>query len=100
MSVGFEGALIVIAGAFILYSAALSFWHPHCGGAARTGAALLVGTAVVNFGLGLWLVRAGRRVQSVALVAMSLAGILPLRAHEPCGLGGAGAGALHGRAAA
>ena len=67
LSVGFEGALIFIAGAFILYSATLSLLHPHPVARPDWGVALLAGTAVVNFGLGLWLVRAGRRMQSVAL---------------------------------
>ena len=68
LSVGFEGALIFIAGVFIVYSAALSFWHPHPVARPDWGVALLAGTAVVNFGLGWWLVRAGRRLRSVALV--------------------------------
>jgi len=68
LSVGFEGALIFIAGSFILGSAALAFWHPHPVARPDWGVALLASTAVVNFGLGLWLIRAGRRVQSVALV--------------------------------
>jgi cation diffusion facilitator family transporter len=68
LSVGFEGALIFIAGAFILYSATLSFLHPHPVARPDWGVALLASTALVNFGLGMWLVRSGRRVQSVALV--------------------------------
>ena len=68
LSIGFEGALIFIAGAFILYSATLGFLHPHPVARPDWGVALLASTSLVNFGLGLWLVRAGRRVQSVALV--------------------------------
>ena len=67
LSVGFEGALIFIAGIYILYSATLSLLHPHPVARPDWGVALLAGTAAVNFGLGLGLVRAGRRLQSVAL---------------------------------
>ena len=68
LSIGFEGALIFIAGAFILYGAALGLWHPHPVARPDWGVLLLASTAVVNAGLGLGLVRAGRRMQSVALV--------------------------------
>jgi len=68
LSIGFEGALIIIAGAFILFDAARSLLHPHEVHKPDFGVLLLSATALVNFGLGLWLVRAGRRVQSVALV--------------------------------
>lgn len=68
LSIGFEGALIFIAGAFILYSATRGLLHPHPVARPDWGVALLALTAVLNLGLGLWLVRAGRRLQSVALV--------------------------------
>ena len=68
LSVGFEGALIFIAGAFILYSATLNLLHPHPVGRADWGIVLMAGTAVVNLGVGLLLVRTGKRLKSVALV--------------------------------
>ena len=68
LSIGFEGALIFIAGAFILYSATLSFLHPHSVARPDWGVLLLASTAVVNLGVGLLLVRTGRRLKSVALV--------------------------------
>ena len=68
LSIGFEGALIFIAGVFILYSASLSLLHPHPVARPDWGVVLLVGTAVVNLGVGLLLVRTGKRVKSVALV--------------------------------
>ena len=67
LSIGFEGALIVSAGAFILFDATRSLLHPHPVRQPDLGVLLLAATALVNFGLGLWLVRAGRQVQSVAL---------------------------------
>ena len=68
LSIGFEGALIFIAGAFILYSASLSLMHPHAVARPDWGVALLASTAVVNLSVGLLLVRTGQRLKSVALV--------------------------------
>ena len=68
LSIGFEGALIFIAGAFILYSATLSMLHPHPVAQPDWGVALLASTAVVNLGVGVLLVRTGKRLRSVALV--------------------------------
>ncbi|WP_310394408.1 cation diffusion facilitator family transporter [Hymenobacter sp.] len=68
LSVGFEGALIVTAGAYILYSATLGLLHPHPVGQADWGILLMAGTAVANLGVGLLLVRTGKRLKSVALV--------------------------------
>ena len=68
LSIGFEGALIFIAGAFILYSATLGLLHPHPVARPDWGVLLLAGTAVVNLAVGLLLVRTGKRLKSVALV--------------------------------
>ena len=68
LSIGFEGALIFIAGAFIFYSATLGLLHPHPVGRLDWGVLLLASTAVVNLGVGLLLVRTGRQLNSVALV--------------------------------
>jgi cation diffusion facilitator family transporter len=68
LSLGFEGGLIFMAGAFILYSASRSLLHPHPVGRPDWGVALLASTAVVNLAVGLVLVRAGKRLKSVALV--------------------------------
>ena len=68
LSIGFEGALIFIAGAFILYSATLSMLHPHPVALPDWGVVLLASTAVVNLGVGMLLVRTGKRLKSVALV--------------------------------
>ncbi|MBO2010183.1 cation diffusion facilitator family transporter [Hymenobacter negativus] len=68
LSLGFEGGLIFMAGAFILYSATKSFIHPHPVGRPDWGVLLLASTAVVNLGVGLLLVRTGKRLNSVALV--------------------------------
>ncbi len=68
LSIGFEGALIFIAGAFILYSATLGLLHPHPVARPDWGVLLLASTAVVNLGVGLLLVRTGKSLKSVALV--------------------------------
>jgi cation diffusion facilitator family transporter len=68
LSIGFEGALIFIAGAFILYSAGRSLLHPHPVARPDWGVLLLASTAVVNLAVGLLLVRNGKRLKSVALV--------------------------------
>ena len=68
LSIGFEGALIFMAGVFILYSASQSLLHPHPVARPDWGVLLLAATAVVNLGVGLLLVRTGKRLKSVALV--------------------------------
>ncbi|WP_046247259.1 cation diffusion facilitator family transporter [Hymenobacter terrenus] len=68
LSIGFEGALIFIAGAFILYGATKGLLHPHPVARPDWGVLLLASTAVVNLGVGLLLVRTGKRLKSVALV--------------------------------
>ena len=68
LSLGFEGGLIVMAGAFILYHASGGLLHPQPVARPDWGVALLASTAAVNLGVGLLLVRTGRRLRSVALV--------------------------------
>ncbi|GAB3587909.1 cation diffusion facilitator family transporter [Hymenobacter daeguensis] len=68
LSLGFEGGLIFMAGAFILYSATKSFVHPHPVARPDWGVLLLASTALVNLVVGLLLVRTGKRLNSVALV--------------------------------
>jgi len=68
LSLGFEGGLILMAGAFILYKATLALVHPQPVAKPDWGVLLLASTAAVNLGVGLLLVRAGKRLKSVALV--------------------------------
>ena len=68
LSLGFEGGLIFMAGAFILYSATRGLLHPHPVARPDWGVALLAATAVVNLAVGLLLVRTGKRLKSLALV--------------------------------
>ena len=68
LSIGFEGALIFIAGVFIFYSATVSLIHPHPVSQPDWGVALLSLTAVVNFIVGLVLIRSGKKLNSISLV--------------------------------
>jgi len=68
LSVGFEGALILIAGVYIFYSATQALLHPHAVARPDSGMALLGFTALVNLGTGFLLIRSGKRLSSVALV--------------------------------
>lgn len=68
LSVGFEGALILIAGVYIFYSATLAFLEPHAIARPDVGMALLGFTALVNLAVGFLLIRSGRKLKSVALV--------------------------------
>ncbi len=67
LSVGLEGALIFGAGWFILIGAGNTLLHPHAVARLDWGIALLAVTALVNLLVGGWLVRAGRRLHSLAL---------------------------------
>ncbi|TGE14558.1 cation diffusion facilitator family transporter [Hymenobacter elongatus] len=68
LSVGFEGALILIAGVYIFYSAVMAVLEPHTVARPDAGMALLAITALVNLGVGFVLVRSGKKMNSVAMV--------------------------------
>ncbi|MBC6606228.1 cation transporter [Hymenobacter sp. BT188] len=68
LSVGFEGALILIAGVYIFYSATLAFLEPHAVARPDLGMALLGITALANLAVGFLLIKSGRKLKSVALV--------------------------------
>lgn len=68
-SAGFEGALIVGAAAGIFTSGVRHLLHPHPLPNLETGLLLLIGATFVNLLLGLYLVRVGRRTDSIALEA-------------------------------
>ncbi|WP_435015929.1 cation diffusion facilitator family transporter [Tundrisphaera sp. TA3] len=68
-SAGFEGALIALAGAVIVYEAGDGLIH----GAELTrldaGMAIILAASVANLALGLYLLRAGKRSNSLILIA-------------------------------
>ena len=68
-SAAFEGGLIAFAAVMIWYEAALALWQGHVPEQLDIGIAITAGAGVVNLLLGLYLVRTGKRCQSLALVA-------------------------------
>lgn len=66
-SIGFEGAMIFIAGILILFKAIQFFIIPHQLQRIDSGIWVVAGTALVNLLLGIYLVRSGKRLQSITL---------------------------------
>jgi cation diffusion facilitator family transporter len=68
-SVGFEGALIILAALAILYKAIPAFFVERALAQLNLGILLLLATSVVNLVLGLFLIRTGRKTRSFPLEA-------------------------------
>ncbi len=68
-SAGFEGALIILAALAIMWQAIPGFFFPRPIAELDLGIVLVIGAAVVNAGLGVLLIRIGRRTHSLALMA-------------------------------
>lgn len=68
-SAGFEGGLIIVAGCGIIWESVGKLVSPVPLANLDQGLVLLAGAGVVNLGLGLGLVRAGKRQRSLTLVA-------------------------------
>lgn len=68
-AVGFEGALIIIAGLSIMYKAILSFIHPQPIRMIFTGIIITGFAGVANYFLGNYLIRKGKSLNSVTLEA-------------------------------
>jgi cation diffusion facilitator family transporter len=69
VSAAVEGTLITIAGILIIYEAVRNLRHPHEISDLDYGIILVAITAAVNWGVGFYAVRTGRRNNSLALVA-------------------------------
>ena len=69
LSIGFEGGAIVLAAAAIVWEAVSSLIVGHQPQQVDVGLGLIVIAAVINFCLGTWLLRVGRRTKSAILVA-------------------------------
>lgn len=69
VSSGFEGALIISAGLFILYQAGLSFFEPHTVENLDWGLLLVGISTAANAVMGWLLIRNGRRMDSLTLIA-------------------------------
>jgi cation diffusion facilitator family transporter len=68
-SAGFEGALIICAAAGIFYTGIKHLLAPHDLPHLGQGLAILLGTTVVNLGLGMALLKVGRQTDSITLLA-------------------------------
>jgi cation diffusion facilitator family transporter len=68
-SAGFEGGLIVLAGAAILWGAVPALWAPAPLTNLEAGLVLTAAAGAVNLGLGYFLIRVARRTGSLALEA-------------------------------
>ncbi len=66
-SIGFEGALIFIAGLAILYESVYTFLHPAAVRDAGLGLWIITGAGLANFLLGYFLVQKGKQFNSVTL---------------------------------
>lgn len=68
-SAGFEGALIILAAAGIIWEALPAIRNPKPLPALDYGLLLLLGTCIVNCALGISLIRTGKRTRSAAITA-------------------------------
>jgi cation diffusion facilitator family transporter len=66
-SIGFEGALIFIAGMAILYESVMAFLHPSDVKDTGIGVWIVTGAGLANFLLGFFLVQQGKRYNSITL---------------------------------
>ncbi|WP_344976940.1 cation diffusion facilitator family transporter [Compostibacter hankyongensis] len=66
-SIGFEGAMISVAGCLILYKAIQYFIFPHALQRIGTGIFWVGSTGVVNLLLGLFLIRSGKALPSITI---------------------------------
>ncbi len=69
VSAGFEGALIFLAGGFIIYKAITGFLNPHEIPKADIGAYLIAFSGLCNFLMGYFLVNRGKAQNSALMVA-------------------------------
>lgn len=69
LSAAVEGTLVLTAGALIIYEAASNLIHPHKVEKLDSGMLLIMATAVVNFGMGFFCFKQGKRNRSLALEA-------------------------------
>ncbi len=69
LSAAVEGTLILTAGALIIYKAASNLIHPQEVEKLDSGMLLILGTALINFGMGFYCFKQGKRNRSLALEA-------------------------------
>jgi cation diffusion facilitator family transporter len=66
-SIGFEGAMIAFAGIGIIYSAVIHYLHPQPLQDLHSALWLIAATGLMNGGIGWWLKRRGKALQSLTL---------------------------------
>lgn len=69
ISASFEGILILMAGLIIIYESVINLLHPHEIKQLDTGIILISTTAAINYLVGAWCVRVGKKDHSIALQA-------------------------------
>lgn len=69
VSAAIEGTLIAVAGGIIIYEAIINLGNPHAIGNLDYGIILVSATAAINFGVGAWALRRGKKNKSLALAA-------------------------------
>jgi len=69
LSAAVEGTLIIVAGILIIYKACRSIIHPEPIQKLNYGIILVIGTAIVNYVMGLMCVQTGKKNNSAALTA-------------------------------
>jgi cation diffusion facilitator family transporter len=69
LSAAFEGLLIIVAGLIIIYDALSGLRNPRELQQLNTGIYLIAATALMNFIIGYWAVRTGKKNNTLALIA-------------------------------
>jgi cation diffusion facilitator family transporter len=69
LSAAFEGLLILVAGLIIIYDAIINLRHPHVLQSLDKGIYLVAATAILNFAIGFWAIKTGKRNNTLALIA-------------------------------
>lgn len=69
ISAGFEGTLIVVAGALIIIKSIFAFFEPRTLEHLDIGLGIVIISGVVNFGLGIWMVKIAEKENSLVLKA-------------------------------
>ena len=69
ISAGIEGAFISVTGLIIIYEAINNLKHPHVLGQLDYGICLIAATSVINYAVGYYAVKKGKKNNSLALIA-------------------------------
>jgi cation diffusion facilitator family transporter len=69
LSAGFEGLLIIVAGLIIIYDAIINLRFPHQLHSLDFGILLISTTALIDYSIGYWAIKVGRKNDNLALIA-------------------------------